>query len=75
MTAIRASIVGATSRHQQQRFHCDLPVRQVGFLFRQAGDVVGGATKRDELTPVRKRYGILELALPALVSHHAKLPA
>ena len=50
-----------------------MPFRQVGFLFRQAGDVVGGVAKRDELSPVRKRYWILEFALPPMFAHAAAL--
>jgi hypothetical protein len=35
MTPIRASIVGAASRHQHQRFDCGLPFRQHGLFFHQ----------------------------------------
>ena len=59
------------SRHQQQRLHCDLPIRQVGFLSRQAGDVLGGVTKRNELLAVGQRYRIFEFALPAALTGHA----
>jgi len=59
---------------QHQDLDRGLPFRQVGFLFRQASDVVGGVTKRDELAPIGQRYRVLEFALPALVSRQAKLP-
>jgi hypothetical protein len=62
------------ARYQHQHLDRRLPFRQVGFLFRQTGDVVGGVTKRDELAPIGQRYRVLEFALPALVSRQAKLP-
>jgi len=52
-------------RHQHQHRDRRLPFRQVGFLLRQAGDVVGGVTKRDELSPAGQWYQILEFAPPA----------
>ena len=42
------------------------PIRQVGLLFRQAGDVVGGVSRGDQLLAVGQRCRVLELALPAL---------
>jgi hypothetical protein len=41
MTAIRASVVRPL-RDPSRRLHCNLPIREVGFFFRQAGDVIGG---------------------------------
>jgi hypothetical protein len=63
----------AAARYQHQDLDRRLPFRQVGFRFRQAGDVVSSVTKRDELSSARQGYRILEFALPAIVSH--SLPA
>ena len=41
----------AASRHQHQHFDRGLPFRQVGFLFRQAGDVVGGVPNVTSFRP------------------------
>jgi hypothetical protein len=59
------------SRYQQQDLDRRLPCRQVGFRFRQLRDVVGRVFECDKLATVRKRYRILELSLPAVVSHQA----
>ena len=63
----------AAAAAQHQYLDCRLPFRQVGFLFRQAGYVVGGVAKRDQHSATRQWNVILEFALPALVSHQRKL--
>ena len=59
----------AAARHWHQNLDAVLPFRQIEFLFRQAGDVVGCVTKRDERLAAGQRYRILEFALPACTSH------
>ena len=54
----------AAAAAQHQRLDRRLPLRQVGFFLRLLRDVVGCVLERDELTTVRQRYRILELALP-----------
>jgi hypothetical protein len=51
------------------------PIRQVGLLFRQAGDVVGGVSRGDQLLAVGRRCPVLELALPALLVRRHHLPS
>jgi len=48
MNAIRANIVGPLRATSVKRLDSDLPLRQVGWLIRQAGDVVGGIAQRME---------------------------
>jgi hypothetical protein len=55
---------GTASRNQQQYFDRCLPFRQVGFLFRQAGDVVGCVTKRDERLAAGQRFGSSNVRCP-----------
>ena len=43
-----------TAAAQHQDLDRRLPFRQVGLFLRQAGDVVGGVAKRDELLAVRQ---------------------
>ena len=59
----------SAARNQHEDLDRRLPFRQVGLVLRQAGDVGGGVSQRDELSPAWQRYLILELALP--VSHQA----
>ena len=51
---------------KQQNFNRRLPFRQVGFLFRQAGDVCCCVRNVTSFSPARRRYRIFELASPAL---------
>jgi len=42
----------AAAAAQHQRFDSDLPLRQVGLLFRQRRNVVGGVLQREQLPAV-----------------------
>jgi hypothetical protein len=67
ITPIRANMVAAERRDEDQGFHRRLPLRSRVLRFRQLGDVGAGVLQRDELAPARQRYRIIERPVPAAI--------
>jgi hypothetical protein len=60
MNAIRASIESPPRLHSISTYS-DLPLRRVGFLFRQFRNVVGRVLKREQLPAVGQNDGVFNL--------------
>jgi hypothetical protein len=59
----------AAAAAQHQRLDCCLPFVELLLGLRKCGDVLASIQQRDQHTAILQRYPVLELALPALVSH------
>jgi hypothetical protein len=62
----------ARCRHQDQGFHCRLPLRGFVLGLRKLDDVIAGILERHELVTARQRYRIVKPSLPPTISHRLR---
>ena len=61
----------ARRRHQDQGFHCCLPLRGLMLCFRKFRDVIAGVLERDELASARQRNRVVKPPLLAPIANGA----